>query len=961
LARSINTNLPKIFEWGRSLKDAFSGVGDIFGNIGDWLEKATGGFNNLYENMLKPIGVEIWKTIEHAIMAFSDVMSSTEGYGNKFKETIENIGEALRAFIDGFAQLKKAMAPIVSAFMTMIGLVGKLVSALGPLKPLLPLLALGMLTGRSKVMGPGGTPMKMGIGGGILNTLSMGGYSRSLRRGMPVDPNDQRAILRQQRKEKYLGPAREAAATARARAETNMQYARAYGGQYGGYYGTGAHGIPLSDNQISKKAGGPATIAGAKEFGKTLAREAKKGLKGPGAMTGASTAAMLAGGLIQGNTSTTSAAGQGIGGALTMAGGLAGMGFMVGGPVGAGIGAGVGLLAGGVMGVMGAQDAQRKQDKEQKELGKQFAYKNLDMNDPGALRARAAGLGTLTGVREETLRGRMNLASNAAFASVRASGNTAFTNDKGESMFEYAAYAGENLKNADLALTEIDELLSGTGKRGLKVTDPKAIADLNKYKDSILAFQTAKDLFPKDINKGLEGAIEKIPELNKQADQASSNIDYLSKWFGKSKDEAKKFADSLGINLSDRMLGLTDVIKMLGYQINEFGDKSIDTANRAQAAGRILDTVMKPIQEREKAAETQERIDAAGMQLFNYTGGDSGAAQKYADEFVGATFEKMTQDYQTSGQSFAQFLQDATTRRDETVAAAEGRMSPVAFAAFKTSMDEALRNLTTGAGSVQGRMAYDPTYALTTGKTIQDAAAGVEAAGRTEEAINAAAQNLSTALTKDGITVDAAAATKLINDELNSTANKIASAIANTPITINGKIDIMVGSDSGTKVTGVDFTGTTTTPNGDDEKKDDTSTSRLARTMGKHMAFNGQIAGNRTVTSGLRNWNLGSGMSDHKFGNAYDLTGDNLGQYAALVNGSGGFAEFHGAAGGRHLHVVPPSGDSSTPATTGGMGGTVTNNFNISVQGGPNANANEVARQVVTIIEEKQRSMKERS
>ncbi len=141
----------------------------------------------------------------------------------------------------------------------------------------------------------------------------------------------------------------------------------------------------------------------------------------------------------------------------------------------------------------------------------------------------------------------------------------------------------------------------------------------------------------------------------------------------------------------------------------------------------------------------------------------------------------------------------------------------------------------------------------------------------------------------------------------------------------------------------------------------DTSTSRLSRTLGKHMAFNAQIAGNRTVTSGLRNTNLGSGMSDHKFGNAYDLTGDNLGQYASLVNGSGGFAEFHGAAGGRHLHVVPPSGDSSTPATTGGMGGTVTNNFNISVQGGPNANANEVARQVVTIIEEKQRSMKERS
>ena len=141
----------------------------------------------------------------------------------------------------------------------------------------------------------------------------------------------------------------------------------------------------------------------------------------------------------------------------------------------------------------------------------------------------------------------------------------------------------------------------------------------------------------------------------------------------------------------------------------------------------------------------------------------------------------------------------------------------------------------------------------------------------------------------------------------------------------------------------------------------DTSTSRLGRTLGKHMAFNSMVSGRRTVTSGLRNTNLGSGMSDHKFGNAYDLTGDNLGQYASLVNGSGGFAEFHGAAGGRHLHVVPPSGDSSSPAMVGSGSGSTVNNYNISVQGGPNADAGEVARQVVTIIEDRQRSNRERA
>ena len=957
LAKSINTNLPKIFEWAKSLKDAFSGVGNIFGSVGDWLEKATGGFNNLYENMLKPIGVEIWKTIEHAIMAFSDVMGSTEGYGNKFKETIENIGSGLRGFIDGLAELKKFMAPIVSIFMTMIGLVSKLASALGPLKVLLPLLALGALTGRGKMMGPDGKPMKMGMGGGILNTLSMGGYSRAMRGGMPADPNDQRAILRQQRKDKYLGSAREAAARARATAETNMGLARATGIPVGGYSGTGRNGMPLRDDQIKMRAGGPATIAGAKEFGKTLAKEAKKGLKGPGGMTGASTAAMLAGGLIQGNTDTTNSLGQGIGGALGMAGMGACIGTMIAPGIGTGIGAGVGLVAGGVMGVMGARSAQDKKDKDAKAQGVAFSRASLDMNSPEAIKSRIESLKQLDGVSEASLKGD----AGKAFVEAAGADLTAKASGDRDKKAKFVGY-DKDFKNTKKTLEDIDSLLAGTDGF-TKVTDPATVEGLNKFRTSIEALATARDEFPKGINKGLEGATGEIPKLENQAKRAGDNIDYLSKWMGKSKDEAKKFADQLGLNLSDKMLGLTDVIKLLGYEVENLGDKSVQTANRAQAAGRILETVMKPIEERAKKAETNERLDAAGMQLFNYTGGDAGAAQKYADEFTGVSFEKLTQEYQTNGKSFTQFLADAQGKRDNSVAQAEaGGMNPVALAAFKTSFDEALLNLTTGAASVQGRMAMDPTYAIETAVKIQAAAGAVKSG----QSIGDASDALSTALSKEGITVKAEDATKLISDELGSTANKIANAIATTPITINGKIDIMVGSDGDTKVTSVDFSGGQRTFTAGDtqlalDAVNDTSTSRLGRTMGKHMAFNSMVSGRRTVTSSLRNTNLGSGMSDHKFGNAYDLTGDNLGQYASLVNGSGGFAEFHGAAGGRHLHVVPPSGDSSSPAMVSSGSGSTVNNYNISVQGGPNADAGEVARQVVTIIEDRQRSNRERA
>ena len=97
----------------------------------------------------------------------------------------------------------------------------------------------------------------------------------------------------------------------------------------------------------------------------------------------------------------------------------------------------------------------------------------------------------------------------------------------------------------------------------------------------------------------------------------------------------------------------------------------------------------------------------------------------------------------------------------------------------------------------------------------------------------------------------------------------------------------------------------------------DTSTSKALRaTMGAHSRFNGMLPGKRMITSSWREHSLGSPSSDHATGRAFDLTGDNLQQYAANVNGSGGFAEFHGVNGERHLHVVPPigpMGDSSSP------------------------------------------------
>jgi hypothetical protein len=143
--------------------------------------------------------------------------------------------------------------------------------------------------------------------------------------------------------------------------------------------------------------------------------------------------------------------------------------------------------------------------------------------------------------------------------------------------------------------------------------------------------------------------------------------------------------------------------------------------------------------------------------------------------------------------------------------------------------------------------------------------------------------------------------------------------------------------------------------------------SNLARTLSSHDALSSSLPGRRTVTSSYRNFNLGSGKSDHFTGNALDLVGDNLVSYRDRVNRSGGFAEFHGGLGkNKHLHVVPsirPMGDDSTAyvgastQSSNGSSVTVSNTFNIS---GVEGSKEELAKFIVTKINSSIRDAKER-
>jgi len=144
----------------------------------------------------------------------------------------------------------------------------------------------------------------------------------------------------------------------------------------------------------------------------------------------------------------------------------------------------------------------------------------------------------------------------------------------------------------------------------------------------------------------------------------------------------------------------------------------------------------------------------------------------------------------------------------------------------------------------------------------------------------------------------------------------------------------------------------------------DTATSRALRgTMSAHARFNSLLTGKRSVTSSLRFDNLGSPSSDHAAGRAYDLVGQNLGQYQKLVAGAGGFAEFHGWGSSRHLHVVPPIGNTYSPrsATLPGAAGTMNQTVTLNVYPAPGQSETAIAKQVVAALEAQQRAYRERT
>jgi hypothetical protein len=502
---------------------------------------------------------------------------------------------------------------------------------------------------------------------------------------------------------------------------------------------------------------------------------------------------------------------------------------------------------------------------------------------------------------------------------------------------------------------------------------------------------------------------------NVKMDEFTRKTTTLSTATGKSEQELAKLATQMGVDLTDGTLSLSDAMAKLGLATTKTLEE-IMAATRKTFATSIEETYGEPL----KKSEAEQAVNqaATGLQqtgpgftesqynqfmvtlarnaevLFK---GDAVGAAKYMQEQVGAGGKQFQLGpdgvpgplYGLEGR-FQEFGAGAKTSEtlkqtiNTQATASTANLTTGLLAGSEMGMSQDFVNkiqnaltlgLTTGAGQVKdangNAVPVDMAYIMTRMNELAAAGGVKDASGniiKGESGAVALEQELSAIfgplLTDPKFDVQS-------QEDLNTAAKGAAEAMSKAAQDMGNSITSLIESqpswwssppgwyNDGSKPAWIGADTTTPRASGD------STSSRLGRTMGRHGFFDSQLAGSRTVTSAWRDNNLGSINSDHVTGNAYDLTGQNLGAYGTMVNQMGGFAEFHGAGGGRHLHVVPgqtPVGDSMSPVASSGVavmsGGS--NSYSITINTQPGQDANAIAQEVMARIDERDRSNRER-
>ena len=477
-------------------------------------------------------------------------------------------------------------------------------------------------------------------------------------------------------------------------------------------------------------------------------------------------------------------------------------------------------------------------------------------------------------------------------------------------------------------------------------------------------------------------------------------IKALSQSFNKSEEEILAMAKEKDIDLFNTRKGFDELFKEIGNALDRTEGQL--RANAADAQADIMDK----IRQRQEQLKAPEAIDQAAAAL--YEKGQAGPLTEVdAADFLSTIMPMMTQYY--GGDSLQALLALGQQIGPGGQGFKEGSyfseiLSPNVAALFQTPEVAAMLQMIvdegaalSGAGVSGGvnallaekfGIAGDTAFLEQQGQLLamNDYASYNELIKFLDPTQNPDLLNFANAtafaqelynrfgleLGETSTAVDEGGVKSLSAENLTATLGltedalgKVNTALDTFSSNLKNMLSVTDMSVAATNVNVSTIDGDTTTPRGD------TPSSRFRSTYVNHSYFDSMLSGKRKVTSGLRNFNLGSINSDHVTGRALDLTGQNLGMYKTSVEAAGGFAEFHGSNGSRHLHVVPPngpSGDASTPvaastnnnpstalATPGAGPGQYVININ-----GYNKNPQQLANEVIAIMRASERSMSER-
>jgi len=513
-----------------------------------------------------------------------------------------------------------------------------------------------------------------------------------------------------------------------------------------------------------------------------------------------------------------------------------------------------------------------------------------------------------------------------------------------------------------------------------------------------------------DMNKNDNTRKEALQKFEKQGNaeatasdrlttMAQNRMNVFTQMTGKTETEIDRLAQSIGLNLYDSTISMTDALNKLGITVKRTKEQVnaelaqmlmenlsiFDQVAKRQKAPLIYDEAIAAFGQSRRqqlkddpnsavdVSELGQMIGVAQEQLITRAGGDTGAAyfefQKMFGEGTGALFNQ--KGGQLEGMS-SQIYAGGSASRAAMTGYNEKNLKGVKASLGQTLSQKLAEAPEAQALSASGRKSILDSFGrmdvgsqeefynqvmsgkLTTGNFTNNLSSfgisGIDPLQKLDK--ESAAFALSDLSDKEVMVLDAQ---KKITD---MQAKFYDPNVANNPEWFSKDALKEIFIAAGVEIKKPD----TTTPRGD------TTSSRLTQTLGRHASMNSLISGKRNITSSYRTNNLGSINSDHVTGRAYDLVGNQLGMYKTTVERNGGFAEFHGGTLNRHLHVVPgPTGDTTVPSMSAGGGKTMSmasapsaqgNNYTINVYG---AGTDEVVAQVKEHLTRLERDKRQRA